>query len=51
MAEELIKRFLKRLKKRMPWINTERIEKDLIPLRPEEHLQPKLAKKKKFKIK
>ncbi len=44
---EIIKKFLKRFKKIFP---SEGLEKELIPLQPEEHLKPKIAKRKKVKI-
>jgi hypothetical protein len=45
--EEVIQKRLKKLKRAHPEINTERIEKELIPLKPSEELQPKILKKKK----
>ena len=44
-VEEIIKKRLKKLKRALG-INTERIEKELIPLQPSEELQPKVLKKK-----
>jgi hypothetical protein len=45
--EKIIKKFLKKLKERFPGMETERIEKELIPLRPGEEIQPRVLKKKK----
>jgi len=49
--EELIKSFIKKRKKRFPRMSEEQLEKELIPLKPEEHLQPRIGKKKKTEIK
>ncbi len=45
---ELIKKFLKRFKRIFP--GSEGLEKELIPLKPEEHLVPRTIKKKKKEI-
>ena len=45
--EEIIKKRLKKLKETYPEIDTEKIEKELIPLQSGEELQPKTVKKKK----
>lgn len=47
--EEIIKKRLKKLKEAHPEMDTEKIEKELIPLQPGEELQPKTVKKKKSK--
>jgi len=46
-TEEIVKKTLKKLKKKFPGMETERLEKELIPLKPGEHIQPRTAKKKK----
>jgi len=45
--EEIIKKSLKKLKKKFPGMDVERLEKELIPLKPSEEIQPRVAKKKK----
>ncbi len=47
IEEEIIKKRLKKLKQAHPEIDTERIEKELIPLQTGEEMQPKVGKKKK----
>jgi hypothetical protein len=42
-----IKKKIKELKERFPGMDEERLEKELIPLRPEEEIQPITVKKKK----
>lgn len=46
-TEEIIKKTLKKLKKKFPGMETGRLEKELIPLKPGEQIQPRMAKKKK----
>jgi hypothetical protein len=46
VVEDIIKRALKRLK-RVTGLDVEDVERELIPLKPEEHLKPKIVKKKK----
>lgn len=46
-VEEVIRKRLKKLKQAHPEIDVERIEKELIPLKPGEELQPRVGKKKK----
>lgn len=46
-TEEIIKKTLKKIKKKFPGMKVERLEKELIPLKPGEELQPRVAKKKK----
>ena len=46
-TEEIIKKALKKLKKKYPGMETERLEKELIPLKPGQEIQPRVAKKKK----
>lgn len=45
--EEIIKKSLKKLKKKFPAMNIEKLEKELIPLKPGEEIQPRVGKKKK----
>lgn len=47
VRESIIKKFLKKFKKRFPLEEEERLEKELIPLRPGEELEPRVLKKKK----
>ena len=45
--EEAIKKALKKFKKKFPGTETGRLEKELIPLKPGETIQPRVGKKKK----
>lgn len=47
IEEEILKKRLKKLKQAHPEISTEQIEKELIPLKPGEEMQPRVVKKKK----
>lgn len=46
-TEEIIKKALKKLKEKFPGMETGKLEKELIPLKPGEEIQPRVAKKKK----
>jgi len=46
-TEEIIKKSLKRFKKIFPGMKEERLEKELIPLKPGEELQPRILKRRK----
>lgn len=46
-TEEIIKKSLKKLKKKFPGMEAGRLEKELIPLKLGEELQPRTIKKKK----
>jgi len=45
MTEEIIKKAIKRFKKKFP--EAEGLEKELIPLKPGEELQPRILKRRK----
>ncbi|MGC8812563.1 MAG: hypothetical protein ACP5O8_03190 [Candidatus Aenigmatarchaeota archaeon] len=45
-TEEIIKKSIKKFKKKFPGMG-EALEKELIPLKPSEELQPRVLKKKK----
>ncbi len=49
-VESIIKKALKKFKRKFPGMETDRLEKELIPLRPGEEIQPILARKKKKKF-
>jgi hypothetical protein len=44
---EIIERLIKKFKKRFPFISEERLERELIPLKPGKELEPIVKKKKK----